>query len=396
MFRIPFSSAASLLPLALLTVLSCCQSATNEKPAAESSEAPATASDEVQLGPDELRVAGVRTGRVGYQATAGALRVNGSLEAPPQSLVVLSAPLGGYIERLPLLPGAHVRRGEAVAVVRNPEFIQVQQDYRQVLSQLDYARAELERQRELVREEVAPAKNLQRAQAEFRSLQAQRDALAARLRLAGLPVRASGPMRSTAELRAPISGFVRHVRATTGQTVNSTDPVAELVDPTHLHVELTVFEKDAPRLAVGQRIRFTLASDSAGREHAGRITLVSRSVDPEARTVSVHAHPDEEDNPALLPGMFVRATVETAASAGRAAAPTLPEAAVVDYEGKSYVFVQLTPGRYRMVEVRRAGVVENGAVPLVLPASIGADRAVVTEGAYSLLGKLKNTSDEDE
>ncbi|MCC3158024.1 efflux RND transporter periplasmic adaptor subunit [Hymenobacter sp. 15J16-1T3B] len=392
MFRIPFLSAAYLLPLALLTALGGCQSSANEKPAPESAEAPAAPSDEVHLNADELRVAGVRTGRVSYQAAAGALRVNGSLEAPPQSLVVLSAPLGGYIERLPLLPGAHVRRGEAVAVVRNPEFIQVQQDYRQVLSQLDYARAELDRQRELVREEVAPAKNLQRAQAEFRSLQAQRDALAARLRLAGLPVQASGPMSSTAELRAPISGFVRHVRATTGQTVTSTEPVAELVDPTHLHVELTVFEKDAPRLAVGQRIRFTLASDSAGKEHLGRITLVSRAVDPEARTVSVHAHPDEEDNPALLPGMFVRATVETAAA--QAQAPTLPEAAVVDYEGKSYIFVQRAAGRFRMVEVRRAGAVENGTVPLVLPASVTAETTVATTGAYSLLGKLKNTLDE--
>ena len=387
-----------LLPLSLLACLAACnQSAADkpaEAPAAQAAEA--AAPDEVHLSPDEQRVAGVRTGRVSYEASAGALRVNGALEAPPQSLVVLSAPLGGYIERLPLLPGAHVRRGEAVAVVRNPEFIQVQQDYRQVLSQLEFARTELDRQRELVREEVAPAKNQQRAQAEYGSLQAQRDALAARLRLAGLPVRASGPMSSTAELRAPISGFVRHVRATTGQTVTSTDPVAELVDPTHLHVELTVFEKDAPRLREGQRIRFTLASDSAGKAHAGRITLVSRSVDPDTRTVSVHAHPDEENNPALLPGMFVRATVETAASAQQAAAPTMPEAAVVDYEGRSYIFAQLAAGRYRMVEVRRAGAVENGAVPLVLPASIKPETTVVTDGAYGLLGKLKNTSNEEE
>jgi cobalt-zinc-cadmium efflux system membrane fusion protein len=390
---LPFSQY--LLALALL--LGACSSPTAEKTAAGAPEAAeAAAPDEVHLSVDELRVAGVRTGRPSYEATAGVLRVNGSLEAPPQSLVVLSAPLGGYIERLPLLPGAHVRRGEAVAVVRNPEFIQVQQDYRQALSQLDYARAEMERQRELVREEVAPAKNYQRAQSEYRSLLAQRDALAARLRLAGLPVQASGPMVSTAELRAPISGFVRHVRATTGQTVSATEPVAELVDPTHLHVELTVFEKDAPRLQVGQRIRFTLASDSAGGEHTGRITLVSRSVDPEARTVSVHAHPDEEDNPQLLPGMFVRALVETQAAA-RATTPTLPEAAVVDYEGRSYVFVQPAPGqaRYRLVEVRRAGAVENGRVPLVLPAGISAQTTVVTDGAYSLLGKLKNTLDED-
>jgi cobalt-zinc-cadmium efflux system membrane fusion protein len=351
----------------------------------------------VRLSADEQRVAGVRTGRVRYHSSGGALRVNGSLEAPPQSLVVISAPLGGYVERMPLLPGAHVRRGEAVALIRNPEFIQVQQDYRQALSQLEFARAEVERQRELVREEVAPAKNLQRAQAEYRSLQAQRDALAARLRLAGLPVSASGAMVSTAELRAPISGFVREVRATPGQTVAATDPVAELVDPTHLHVELTVFERDAPRVKVGQRLRFTLASDSAGGEHTGHVTLVSRAVDPQARTISVHAHPDDENNPRLLPGMFVRAVIDTEPTKAAAPVPMLPEAAVVDYEGRSYVFVQPAGGqpRYRMVEVRRAGAVENGLVPVVLPATITAETAVVIEGAYSMLGKLKNTAEEE-
>ncbi|GAA4372033.1 efflux RND transporter periplasmic adaptor subunit [Hymenobacter koreensis] len=379
--------------------MAACNSA-SEKSAAETA-APAAAEEpavanEVQLSPDEQRVAGVRTGRVSMQSSAGALRVNGTLDAPPQSLVVLSAPLGGYVERLPLLAGTRVRQGEAIAVIRNPEFIQVQQDYRQVLSQLEYARTDVERQRELVAEEVAPAKNYQRAQAEYRSLQVQRDALLARLRLAGLPVRGSGAMATTAELRAPISGFVQKVNATTGQTLAPTDPVAELVDPTHLHVELTVFEKDAPRVRVGQRLRFTLASDSAGGEHTGHVNLVSRTVDPESRTVSIHGHPDDENNPRLLPGMFVRATIETNEKPTTAPVPALPEAAVVDYEGRSYIFVQPTAGqpRYRMVEVRRAGSVENGMVPVVLPAAVTAQTTVVTEGAYSLLGKLKNTSEE--
>ncbi|WP_400192229.1 efflux RND transporter periplasmic adaptor subunit [Hymenobacter sp. B81] len=392
-----FSHPAQWLIPALLLSLAACNSAP-ENPAAEpaAQEQPA-APNEVQLSADELRVAGVRTGRVSRQSSAGALRVNGTLDAPPQSLVVLSAPLGGYVERLPLLAGTRVRKGEAIAVIRNPEFIQVQQDYRQVLSQLEYARTELARQRELVAEEVAPAKNYQRAQAEYRSLQAQRDALAARLRLAGLSVRGSGPMATTAALRAPISGFVQKVNATTGQTLAPTDPVAELVDPTHLHVELNVFEKDAPRVRIGQRLRFTLASDSAGGEHLGHVNLVSRTVDPDSRTVSIHGHPDDEDNPRLLPGMFVRAIIETQPAATQASVPALPEAAVVDYEGRSYIFVQPAAGqrRYRLVEVRRAGPVENGLVPLVLPATVTAQTLVVTEGAYSLLGKLKNAAEEE-
>ncbi|UOQ71432.1 hypothetical protein [Hymenobacter cellulosilyticus] len=106
------------------------------------------------------------------------------------------------MESTSLLQGTRVRKGQVLAVIRNPEFIQLQQSYLETQSQLTYARAELARQRELVKEEVAPAKNLQRAQAEYGALQAQAAGQLARLRLAGLPA-GRRPIVSTATLRAP-------------------------------------------------------------------------------------------------------------------------------------------------------------------------------------------------
>ena len=53
------------------------------------------------------------------------------------------------------------------------------------------------------------------------------------------------------------------MNVTVGQSVVPTDALFEPVDADHLHVELTVFEKDAVQLRKGQRIRFTVPSDSA-------------------------------------------------------------------------------------------------------------------------------------
>ena len=369
---------------------------------ADTADAPATAAnadstaaptDRVSLSADEQQLAGIKTGPLEQRVLGGGLKVNGVLDVPPDQLVSISAPLGGIVERTALLQGARVRKGQVLAVIRNPDFIQLQQSYLETQSQLTFARAELDRQAELVREEVAPAKNLQRARSEYGALQAQAAGQMARLRLAGLPV-GRRPFVSTATLYAPKNAFVKTVNVTVGQSVTPTDALFELVDPDHLHVELTVFEKDVPLLRQGQRIRFTVPNDSAA-ERTASVYLIGRTVDAQQRTVRVHGHLTRENDPALLPGMFVRAVVETTTRQ----VPALPDKAVLDYEGKQVVFrqEQAAGGKpvFRMVEVRR-GQQAGGYSEVFMPGDAAANNAAryVTEGAYSLLSKLKNPSEE--
>jgi len=378
-------------------LLTACGSGKGEK-ASEKADAPATeqppeseeATDVVRLSAAEQQAAGLVLGHLESRPLGTGLAVSGTLDVPPESALAVAAPLGGFIESTSLLQGARVRKGEVLAIIRNPDFVQLQQDYLETSSRLTYAKAELDRQRELYQQEVAPQKNYQRAQAEYDALRVQTQAQAARLRLVGLPV--GGKLVSTAAVRAPRSGYVRAVNVTVGQSVTATDALFELVDPTHIHVELAVFEQDVPRIQVGQLIRFALPGDSAaGRERTARVYLISRAINGTDRTVRVHGHLDKENDPALLPGLYVRATIET----GRSTVPTLPNAAVVRYAGQTYGFVPITPaGSYRLVALP-TGRSEDGYTEIKRPASLPANAAFVTQGAYSLLSKLKNTADED-
>ncbi len=376
--------------LLFISLLAAC--APDERPATEP-KPEAASPDRLTLTPEEQRYGGLRTGHLRARALGQGLRVNGELDVPPENLVAITAPLGGFIERTTLLQGMHVARGQVLAVIRNPEFAALQQQYLQAVAQLKLARAEFERQQTLFKEEVAPEKNFQRARAEMESQQAAVSALTARLHLAGLPLitQPGGAVTTTVTLRAPKAGFVKAVNVTPGQTVTATDVLFELVDPDHLHVELTVFERDAPRLQKGQLVRFTLGADSVGQpERLARVYLVARTVGPE-RTVRVHAHPEPED-PTLLPGTFVRARIET----GRATVPTLPDAALVRYAGHDYAFTVEKPGTYRMVAARR-GLSEDGFTQVTFaPAAGRLDSATfVTAGAYSLLAKLRNAAEEE-
>ncbi|GAB2960555.1 efflux RND transporter periplasmic adaptor subunit [Hymenobacter coalescens] len=347
------------------------------------------ATDLVTLSAAEQQAAGLKTGRLTNRPMGTGLAVNGTLDVPPESAVSITAPLGGYVQSTGLLQGTRVRKGEVLAVLRNPEFVTLQKQYLELRSRLKFANAELARQRELYEQEVAPLKNYQLAQAEVEALQVQLSAQAAQLRIANLPV--GGAITPTATLRAPRAGFVRAVNVTVGQSVTATEPLFEIVDPEHLHVELTVFEKDVARVQKDQLIRFTLASDSTGtsKERTAHVYLVGRAIG-EDRTVRVHGHIDRENDPTLLPGLYVRATIET----GRSNAPTLPDAALVRFGGQYYAFAEEAAGRYRMVPVT-PGRSEDGYTEVQLPAKVPTSTTFVTDGAYSLLAKLKNAEEEE-
>lgn len=382
----------------MLGTLAACQPKTNapaeaqaETPAASASEA--EAAQVVYLTEAEAAQAQIATGALQMRALAGTLKVNGMLDVPPEQLISINAPLGGIVEQTRLLQGQHVRQGEVLAIIRNPAFITLQQQYLETQGRLAFAQADLERQSALVADEVAPEKNLQRARAEYAALTAQLESLKAQLRLAGLPA-GRKPFATTATLRAPKDAFVKEVLVTTGQSVTPTDALFQLVDPSHLHVELTVFERDAARLRKGMPIRFTLPIDSSAEHHAD-IYLIGRSVDPAQRTLRVHGHlHHDEAHTGFMPGMFVRAIIET--DQRRVAA--LPDAAIVTYEGGDFVFAvgDASKGKtgYKLVPVTR-GLAEDGFTQVKLEGQ-EATGSYVVRGAYALLGKLKNVGEEEE
>ncbi|RZK59710.1 MAG: efflux transporter periplasmic adaptor subunit, partial [Hymenobacter sp.] len=87
------------------------------------------APDRVTLTTAEQQVGGVRLGALTQRPMSGGLKVNGVLDVPPENLVSVSAPLGGFVDRTDLLQGSRVRAGQVLAVIRNPDFVQLQQDY---------------------------------------------------------------------------------------------------------------------------------------------------------------------------------------------------------------------------------------------------------------------------
>ncbi|MEK7255402.1 MAG: efflux RND transporter periplasmic adaptor subunit, partial [Bacteroidota bacterium] len=302
---------------------------------------------EVALTSDQYKIAGIETGKAETRNLTGVVHVNGVLDVPPQNLVSISAPAAGFLKSSDLLQGSRVRKGQVLAVLRNPEFIQWQQEYLETKhqleadrSRLEFLEAEYKRQEELAKENINAGKTLQSAKAEFNSMKSNIAGLEARLGGQGAQLRLLGinpdrlrpdNFQSEISLFSPTDGYVMQVNVNAGKYVSNTDVLFQIADTKHLHAELTVFEKDIPKLKIGQKVRFTLANES--RERTATVFLFGREIS-EDRSIRVHCHLDREDTE-LLPGMYFKAVVETGASP----VPSLPEAAIVSNEGKDFIFV---------------------------------------------------------
>lgn len=365
----------------------------------------------VELTPEQIKTAGIQLGKVEQKQISGTIKVNGLLDVPPQQLVSVSAPLGGFLKSTALLQGSRVVKGQLIAVIENPEYIQLQQDYLEAKNQFDFAQADYERQQELAKENVNAQKTLQQAKTTYQSWVAKKNGLLAKLKLINVDIASleTGAISSTSNIYSTITGFVTEVNVNIGKFVNPSDILFEIVDTEHLHAELIIFEKDVRKIKIGQKVRFTLANEM--KERMATVYLIGREISSD-RTIRIHCHIDKEDKD-LLPGMYLKAIVET----GGALVAALPDEAIIDFQGKKYVFIKSKEGheheegnhkeeeskegvehkeegQHFIMQEITAGNSELGYTEVTLTEGWNAENEVVVKGAYAILSKMKNSEEE--
>jgi membrane fusion protein, heavy metal efflux system len=371
----------------------------NEKKSEQKSETQKTetekkvAADKVTLTADQYKVAGIHVGKVEMRNLSSVIKVNGIIDVPPQNIVSISAPLGGYLKSAGLLPGQPVIKGHVIAVIENPQFIDIQQDYLESKSRLVYLSQELKRQQDLRKEEINAAKTLQQVSSEYNMLKAKIGGLEQKLSLIGISQAAlsSGRISKSANLYSPINGYITESNVNMGKYVQPGDVLFELANKSDMHLALNVFEKDVRKLNPGQPIRFALANETDYNREA-KVFLIGKATEKDG-TIPVHCHLDYSNDPTLLPGMYVKALIETTSDN----VPALPVEAIIQSEGKDYIFIQTDTAQdkftFKIMPVVK-GIEQEGFAAVTLMENINMNTIkVVTKGAYSLLSAMKNVEE---
>ncbi len=342
----------------------------------------------VSLTEQQLKTAGIETGSFTEKAIDETIKVNGVIDVPPQNIVSVSFPTGGYLKSTRLLPGMHVQKGENIAFIEDQSLIQLQQDYLITKSKLKYAQSDYDRQKSLNETKASADKVLQQAQAEFESLRVLQKSLSEKLKLIGISpdkLDENNISRSVA-IHSPIDGYVSKVNVNIGKYVQPVDVLFELINPTDIHAALTVFEKDINKLKKGQKVTVSFVNDTT-TVYPAEILLITRNVD-ENRSGTVHCHFEKMPSE-LRPGMFINAIIYLSGKTVKAA----PEDAVVRYENKEFIFTRSGNNEFEMTEIE-TGTRDNGWIEIKNQDQSLFSKIIVTKNAFTLLSKMKNTSEE--
>jgi len=395
-----FNIKISLLIFSTLFIVACGnkdseKTETSEESSMQKEPPAANGSKQITFTKDQYNLAGIETGEIGLRNLSNIIKLNGVIDVEPKSMASVSAPLGGYLKTAGRLPGEEIKKGQVLATIENPEFIQIQQDYLESLSKLQFLDEEYKRQKQLREEDINSAKTFQQVSSDYKITQGRVKAYEQQLALAGISRSSvqNGNITRTANLYAPIAGFIKTSSVNIGDYVSPQDVLFEIVNLNDIHLALNAFEKDLEKIEVGQTVKFSLSNDNTF-DRSAKVFLIGKATGND-RMTPVHCHIDKVDEKGLLPGMYVKAWLESGTNKQNA----ISSEAIVQYQGKDFVILQtqeMESGYTFKLEQVKKGIEQEGytAITFAENADVNNFKPVV-KNAYSILSALRNSEEEE-
>jgi HlyD family secretion protein len=292
----------------------------------------------------------------------------------------------GRLEEITVKLGDRVTRGQRIARIEDQEIReQVKQaeaafevakaTIRQREADLDLARTNVERSRNLFQRQLLPQQTLDDAEAKYQSAQAALDLARAQNNQSQARLDELRINLENALITSPVNGFVARRAADPGAFVSANAPIVDVVDIQRVRLIANIIEKDLRQIGVGDMARVEVDA-FPGESFMGRIARISPVLDPATRTAPIEVE-IPNDQYRLKPGMYARVGIVTESHPN---ALVVPANALVDASGTRGVYLAVNNvAQFRPVKV---GIEGNERTEILDGVSEG-DR-VVTTGAAGL------------
>jgi cobalt-zinc-cadmium efflux system membrane fusion protein len=297
-------------------------------------------------------------------------------------------PFAGIIRKLPAEINEPVAKGAPLAEIQSADFGQAQADARRAESQFRLAQRNLDRLKDLFDHGAAPRKDLESAEADFASAQAEKDRAATRLAIYGATASSINQMFL---LPSPLDGILVERNVTPGQEVRPdqmlanmpqiTAPLFTITDPTKLWVWLDVTEINLGLVHEGQSL-IVRSKAFTGQAFKGQLEMISGSLDPTKRTVLARGRVDNSSR-LLKAELYVTVEIPDVASQNL----QVPSKAVFLRNNQYFVFLEVASGQFQRHPVK-LGSEREGKVAILEGLQQG--QRLVTEGCLLLQSLMDN------
>jgi membrane fusion protein, heavy metal efflux system len=345
--------------------------------------------DKVSITQAQAKVLNLKTSIILRKSLGNNIKVNGFLDLYPQDEANVNAFIGGNVSSIYFVEGDKIRKGQVLARLEHPDYLQMQQELQQSVNELDYLKTEFERKEKLYKEEISSGREFQKARSEYYSTQSKIKGLKAKLKLLNLNVSKvlAGELFPTVPVIAPIDGFVGEVYVRIGDFANPGVNLFYITNNAKTHVDFRVYEKDIYKIKVGQKAYFTIAN-KPGELIEAHIQTIGRTFEDDPKAVHIHALIDSKVTTDLLPGLYVEGRIVESEKM----MDVIPEEAIVTEGIRSFVFVKGETHEdgdftFNVVDVT-TGVNDAGFVEVTFADSLPKEAEIVTKGAYMLSSEL--------
>lgn len=306
------------LSMSLLVFVACSENAKNEKEVSGMTENTESGVNKQVNGNGE-NTAGAENGSAEANTNNGEgsdkvsadynkqISFNGVMITPPKSHSTVTLTMGGSIESLSIFPGDYVKKGQVIATLKNPDFIQLQQEFLTASAQVEYLGKEYQRQEKLASGEAASLKKLQQSKSDYLSEKSRLEAARAQLALLNVDTEKimHDGIKTYLEVKAPISGYITNMQTNVGQYFEAGKPICDIIDKTETMLLLTAYEKDLAYISVGEKVDFTV-NGIENRSFQAEISAIDQMVNSDNRSINVYARVKGSDA-MFRQGMYVSA-----------------------------------------------------------------------------------------
>ena len=289
----------------------------------------------ISLTYEQFNQAALDTGKAQEIEFNESIFTKGYIKTTPNSKAIIAPVIGGYIKSTKVLSGDLVRKGSILFQLESPEYLKIQQDFLANKVELELNEAVYKRAENLAKENINSKKELQLAKSNYLKSKIEVKRLEELLGLLNIEAQKLSPenLSSSIHIASPISGYVNKVETSIGQFVETGQEICEIIDPSHLHLEVNIFEKDLSKVSVGQKILFT-KPDNLEKIYSAELLHIAKEIDMHNKGIMVHGEIERAKSSGLIPGLYVEAEIVTSTIKGWG----LPESAINNSASKYLVF----------------------------------------------------------
>lgn len=344
----------------------------------------------LHLSTDQAKTIGLEFGDFTSLKVNDYVKATGTLGLPPNAQSSISARADGIIRGTKkFVEGAYINKGEIIAYLENPDFIKTQQEYLEVMAELEMQKLEVDRQQSLIEANAGVMKNVQQAKSKAKILSTKAKGLSKQLSYIGIATDdlTADNIRQQISITSSANGYISEINFHNGMFVDRATVLMEIISSQHLHLELDVFESDIFKIKTGLNISYSIPA-YGDKIYNGEVDVIGKEFNYSAKTVRVHGHVSG-DEPPFIKDLFINAKIwlndETATA--------LPEKAIITDGSSSFVFAAINNQSEEDIEFEKLAVIpgasSDGYTSIKLIDTIPTGMQIVTNGAYYIYAQSK-------